>query len=424
MEKFSYTPAQKQALALLGGSALQVMLFGGSRSGKSFAICAALAVRAIRYPGSRQAVIRRYFKAAASSIGQDTLPKVLRLRFPELEYDYQRSGGCFVFPNGSEIRLIGLDDFDRSDKILGNEFFTIYFNECSELDYASVQTALTRLAQKLPGGVNRAYFDCNPPDKRHWTFRVFIEKTNPFDGQKLAHPEHYAALKLNPQDNAVNLPADYIENTLRELPLRQKERFLEGRFADASENALWSYETISRCRCDHAPELRRVVIGVDPAVTGNSASDLTGIVGAGIGGDGRYYVLADRSCRDTPVNWMRRVIGLYRELAADLVVGESNNGGDLIEALLKSLACDVNFRAVRATRGKIVRAEPVAALYERGLVSHVGSLVELEEELTGYTGSESASSPDRLDALVWALTELMRPSCRFIPAVKTTGLIR
>ena len=164
-EAFRYTEAQRTALAAAGSGVGHLLLYGGSRSGKSFALCCALVVRALKSPGSRHAVIRRYFNAVYASIGLDTLPKALRLRFPGVACSYRRSEGLFRFANGSEIWLIGLDDEARAEKILGQEFATIYFNECSELDYASVQTALTRLAQNAPNLVNRAFYDCNPPGR-------------------------------------------------------------------------------------------------------------------------------------------------------------------------------------------------------------------------------------------------------------------
>ena len=152
---FRYTPAQKRALAAASGAAANLLLYGGSRSGKTFALACALVVRALKSPGSRHAIIRRHYSAVHASIGLDTLPKVMKLRFPSVRYDYRRSEGIFRFANGSEIHLIGLDDELRAEKILGQEFSTLYFNECSELEYASVQMALTRLAQNSPGIVNK-----------------------------------------------------------------------------------------------------------------------------------------------------------------------------------------------------------------------------------------------------------------------------
>ena len=414
MADLQYTPAQKEALALLSGPAKNVMLFGGSRSGKTFVLCCALAVRALKAPGGRHAIIRRHFNGVKTAVGMDTFPKVMKLRFPQVKFVYNRSENVFTFPNGSEIWLAGLDDAQRADKILGKEFATVYFNECSELDYASVTTALTRLAQNVPGLRNKAFFDCNPPSKNHWTYRLFIEKTDPADRALLACPENYAAMRINPADNAANLPPGYIENTLAGLPVRQRIRFLEGRFSDECTGALWKQDELDEHRVVTVPELERIVIGVDPAVSSGDDSDLTGIVAAGRGIDGRIYVLDDRSCRASPLEWAKKVIFLYRELEADRVVGEINNGGDLIENLLREFDPDVSFRAVRATRGKSVRAEPVAALYEKGRVSHAGVFRDLEDELTGYVPSMTRKSPDRMDALVWAVSDLVRPQPRLV----------
>ena len=414
-DMFRYTEMQKRVLAAAGGSARNLMLYGGSRSGKSFALSCALVVRALKSPGSRHAVIRRHFNAVHASIGLDTLPKVLRLRFSGVACVYRRSEGLFRFANGSEIWLIGLDDELRAEKILGQEFSTIYFNECSELDYSSVQTALTRLAQNSPGLVNRAFYDCNPPGRGHWTYRVFIEKTDPATRRPLNAPENYLALQVNPGDNRENLPPGYIENTLANLPERQKERFLRGEWSDDTEGALWTIEMLARARETGAPEeLTRIVVGVDPAVTSHGGSDHTGIVAAGVDRAGVFHVLRDASCRKSPLEWAAEVVKLYHELDADIVVGEVNNGGDLIESLLRQLDFEVNFRAVRATRGKILRAEPVAALYARDLVRHAGEFPELEEQMLSYSPANSADSPDRLDALVWALSELARPVGGFI----------
>lgn len=409
MGGFRYSKAQLEALRVLNSGARFCLLYGGSRSGKTFLLCCALIVRALKGANSRHAVIRRHFNGVRSAVGGDTMPKALRCRFPGLKYEYSKSDSVFRFPNGSEIQLVGLDDAQRAEKILGREFATLYFNECSELDFGSVQTALTRLAQNVSGLENRAYFDCNPPGKSHWTYRMFVQKVNPAENTPLLFPEQYAMKCINPVDNAANLPAGYIEETLGTLSTRQRLRFLEGRWQDEVEGALWNSSMIDRCRVTAAPELRRVVIGVDPAVTAGSHSDLTGIVGAGAGFDGRFYILADRSCRLNPLEWGKEVIKLYRELRADQVIGEVNNGGDLIRTMLTELAPDLPFKAVSARRGKVLRAEPVAALYEKELVCHAGIFPELEEEMCSYSPLRSAKSPDRLDALVWAVAALSEP---------------
>lgn len=406
MSSFHYSKAQLEALAMLSSGARFCLLYGGSRSGKTFLFCCALIVRALKGANSRHAVIRRHFNGVKSAVGADTMPKALRCRFPGLKYEYSKSDSVFRFSNGSEIQLVGLDDAQRAEKILGREFATLYFNECSELDFGSVQTALTRLAQNVPDLENKAFFDCNPPGKSHWTYRMFVQKMNPAENTPLPMPEQYAMMRINPVDNAANLPEGYIEETLGTLSTRQRLRFLEGAWQDEVEGALWNSAMIDHCRVVSAPELRRVVIGVDPAVTANEHSDLTGIVAAGAGFDGKYYVLADRSCRRNPLEWGKEVVRAYRELQADKVIGEVNNGGDLIRTMLCELAPNLPFEAVSARRGKVLRAEPVAALYEKEMVRHVGIFPDLEEEMCSYSPLTSAKSPDRLDALVWAIAAL------------------
>ena len=147
-------------------------------------------------------------------------------------------------------------------------------------------------------------------------------------------------------------------------------------------------------------------MGVDPAVTSNAASDETGIVVAGIGYDGRFYVLADVSGRYTPEQWASRTVQAYRDHRADKVIAERNQGGDLVERNLRTVDRNLPVATVHAKRGKALRAEPVSSLYEQGRVSHVGSLAALEDQMTAWDPAGDAESPDRVDALVYALTEL------------------
>ena len=401
---FRKTAAQQQALKLLGGGSRYVLLFGGSRSGKTFILVYALLVRALRAPGSRHAILRLHANSVRQSVLMDTLPKVVRLAFPRLRLAESSRDQFVRLPNRSEIWFGGLDAGERADKILGKEFSTIYFNECSEIGYEAVNTALTRLAQKTALR-NKAYFDCNPSGKSHWSYKLFVEKLDPESNRPVTFPRQYASMLLNPAANAENLPAGYLEETLAGLSDRQRARFLEGVWLDDLAGALWSQRTIDRSRVAEAPELDRIIVGVDPAVPGNASSDTTGIVTVGRSRDNHFYVLSDASCRGRPLEWAAAVNAEYDRFRADRVVGEVNNGGELVETVLRQLNLNLSYRAVRATRGKIARAEPVAALYEQGRVHHVGRFPELEEEMTGFTPG-SPNSPDRLDALVWAVTVL------------------
>lgn len=150
----------------------------------------------------------------------------------------------------------------------------------------------------------------------------------------------------------------------------------------------------------------RIVIGVDPAITFTEDSDETGIIIAGKALTQEIYVLEDLSCQGSPTFWMQRIIEAYYLYKADRIVSETNQGGDLVETLLRSLDPYISFKAVHATRGKKARAEPIAALYEQGKIFHLKPFVKLEEQLCSYVPGKTKKSPDRMDALVWALTEL------------------
>ena len=177
---------------------------------------------------------------------------------------------------------------------------------------------------------------------------------------------------------------------------------------DDSAGALFRWAWIDTSRVAKAPDLRRVVVAVDPATTSHDESDETGIVVAGIGYDGRGYILADESGRYRPEEWARRVASAYTTHRADAVIAEGNQGGEMVASVLRSAGgAGMPVRIVHAKRGKATRAEPVAVLYEQGRVSHVGSLARLEDQLTTWDPATGRDSPDRLDALVYAVTELM-----------------
>ena len=175
--------------------------------------------------------------------------------------------------------------------------------------------------------------------------------------------------------------------------------------------ALWQLDSIDKTRIAAAPDMRRIVVAVDPSGTGGTDDDgdSIGIVIAGKGVDGRGYVLGDYTCKLSPDGWGRRAVTAYNTFGADRIVAERNYGGAMVEHVIRTVDKTVSYKEVVATRGKVVRAEPVAALYEQGRVSHVGTFAELEDQLClmGPDGFAGEGSPDRLDALVWALTELL-----------------
>ena len=163
---------------------------------------------------------------------------------------------------------------------------------------------------------------------------------------------------------------------------------------------------INNSRIINVPELERIVIGVDPAITANASSNETGIIVAGKCRRGQYYILNDVSLKGSPLEWASAVEREYKRWKADRVICEVNNGGSLVTDNLRNVNPNISCKSVTASRGKIARAEPIAALYEQGKVHHVGTFSKLEDQLCSYNPAMIQASPDRLDALVWALSEL------------------
>jgi predicted phage terminase large subunit-like protein len=420
LKSFSLTPRQSAAQAVLGGSAKHVMLFGGSRSGKTFLIVRAIVLRALAAKKSRHAILRFRFNHVKSAVIHDTFPKVMELCFPDIEYKLDKTDWFAELPNGSQIWFGGLDDKERTEKILGQEYATIFLNECSQIPWSSRNLAVTRLAQKVTYEANgeitelrqKLFYDCNPPSKAHWSYRVFVEKKDPENKGALSKPENFACFKINPADNLINLAEGYLE-TLGDLSSRLRKRFEHGDFADAVENALWTLEVIDRSRygSDELPALQRIVVAVDPSGADdedNTANDAIGIVVAALGSDGKGYLLEDLTIKAAPATWGKVATSAYERHRADLIVAEKNFGGAMVEHVVKTSNSRAAFKAVTASRGKVVRAEPISSLTETGKIRFVGNFPELEDELCSFTttGYRGDGSPNRADAFVWAFSEL------------------
>lgn len=412
---------QEAAQAVLAGPAKHIMLFGGSRSGKTFLLVRNVIFRALKAGNSRHVMLRFRFNAIKSSIVLDTFPKVMRIAFPGVNYTLSKSDWFAKFENGSEIWFAGLDDKDRTEKILGMEFATLYFNECSQIPWGSIGIAITRLAQKAVQAIRgrepsllkpRAYYDCNPPSKAHWSYKLFKEKRDPETREALTNAQDYDCFQINPADNADNLAADYLD-TLRHLSARHRRRFLDGEFADATPNALFPEEHIDRWRVidGSVPDMVRLIVGVDPSGSGdddNADNDAIGIVVGGLGTDGNAYLLEDCTIKAGPATWGKLATGAFERHRADVIVGETNYGGAMVNHVIQTARPRTPYKQVTATRGKAVRAEPFSALYEQGKIRHVGMFSELEDELVAFTtnGFAGDRSPNRADAWIWVLTEL------------------
>jgi phage terminase large subunit-like protein len=215
-------------------------------------------------------------------------------------------------------------------------------------------------------------------------------------------------------ENRANLPAKFFEQIITKYEgTRLGRQELNAEVLDDVPGALWTRDRIERSRIpkDQCPQLRRIVVAIDPAATSGEEADETGIIVAGKDDNGVGYVLADLSGRYPPTDWARLAIKAYRDYRADRLVAETNNGGEMVEHTLRVVDDNIAFTAVHASRGKVVRAEPAAALYEQDRMRHVGAFPELEDQMCAFTTDfdrqAAEYSPDRVDALVWALSDLL-----------------
>lgn len=417
-----HTQDQNKALNLLGSDARYIELRGGARSGKTVLIVEAILTRAVAARESRHLISRFRANSLNSIFGPTgTFFFVIKNAFADLQgrIKHHSQDGLYVLPGGSEIWYGGLDDPKRVDKLLGNEYATIYVNEASQVPYGSFTTVLTRLAQKAPRDDGqgylrqRCYVDDNPPPETHWLPVLFQRKLEPLTKRPVADPENYATMILNPEGNRENLDADYLKS-LAALPERQRKRFYEGKNGDAGEAALWTAELLDQQRIldsSKLPQFTRIVVAVDPSGADDiedAQADEIGIGVAALGTDGNAYILEDLTMKGSPAEWGTTATSAYERHEADCIVGESNYGGAMVRHVIQTAKPGVPYKEVTATRGKHIRAEPVSALYEQRKVWLVGRFPELEDEMVsmttaGYTGTKS---PNRLDWMVWAITEL------------------
>lgn len=418
MADFALTAKQQEAQELLNGPATHIMLAGGSRSGKTFQITRKIVQRALKSPGSRHAILRFRLGHVKQSVMMDTFPSVMSKCFQGIEYDLNRSDLMYAtLPGGSEIWFGGLDDKQRVEKILGNEYASIFLNECSQIAYDSRNMAVTRLAQKVMDRATgnplplKMYYDENPPDKGHWTYKMFKLHQDP-ESRQLLDANDFAFFQINPSDNQVNLSASYIK-TLESLPERLRKRFLYGEFRDSSPNALFRDDLLERWRNidDELPDMLRIVVAVDPSGADdndNVDNDEIGIVVCGLGIDGNGYVLEDLTCKGGPATWGKVATDAFQRWSADRIVAEVNYGGAMVKFVIRSTRPNTPFRPVTASRGKVVRAEPVSALVEAGKIRMAGYFRELEDELCAFTthGYTGENSPNRADAMVWGFSDL------------------
>lgn len=413
--EFKLEPKQEEAVDLAKGPAKHILYTGGGRAGKSFTICYIILSRALMMPDSKHGIFRDTLKSCRQTLFEGTMRDVIKRAYPGLweKCNVNKTDATITLPNGAVMMFFGLDSEERLDGILGHEFVTIWANECSKIDYAQITKLKSRLAQRvktITGKIARTkfFYDQNPTTERHWTFKLWREKVHPSSGLPLEDPENYAHLKMTPYDNLANIAEDYISEQRGDRV--NAKRFVEGDWLKEVDGALFNIEWIKRAPAtfDYT-KLARIVVAVDPAASSKEGSDETGVIVAGIDEDGHVYVLEDCSIRGTPEQWAKKAADAFDRWNADLIVAEKNQGGEMVELTLKTAGTALPIKLVHAARGKVLRAEPISALYAEGKVTHVQEFEKLEAQMEVFTidfNRTKSGSPDRLDALVWALWEL------------------
>lgn len=280
----------------------------------------------------------------------------------------------------------------------------------SEEDYDSLILSIRTI-----GIQNRVILVMNPSDEEHFIYQKYIKDTHRIeviDGVEVQISTHPQVCHIHTTylDNLEYLAPNFLAE-IEEMKSKNLKKYAHkviGRWKKKNdEDALWTDKLIEQLRVNSAPIFKRIVVAIDPAVTSKDTSDETGIIVVGLGFDDHVYVLEDASGIFTPTTWCTRAVVLYKKYKADRIVGEVNNGGDLIETVLRTIDKNVPYTGVHATRDKLTRAEPVAGVYEQGKAHHVGTHAELEYEQTTWAAKKGDKSPNRVDALVWAVAELL-----------------
>lgn len=394
------------------------LILAGRGWGKTRTAAELMAEKARRFPGARIALVASTVADTRDTMveGESGLLTCLRaseLRGGAIDAAWNRSLGELYLANGSKFKTYSSE---KPWKLRGPQFHFAWADEaCFWADaHKGTVTDTTwsnlTIATRLP---RRATW---PEDYRTQVVVAttprpvaLLRVTDPqMTAPGLMQRENVIITRGRTVDNLENLSETYKANVVAPLLGTQLGRQeLDAEILEDRENALWRRDWLDRDRLppDPRPDMVRIVIGVDPAVTSTEASDLTGIVVAGADRDGHGYVIADHTLRGTPMAAMQKVAWAYEAYEADRVVGEVNNGGDYIGTVLHTVNPDVPYRAVRASRGKETRAEPVSSLYEQRRVHHLGTFPQLEDEMCTWAPGDP-SSPDRVDALVWAFYDL------------------
>ena len=389
--------------------------FGKTRLGAEW-----LAAKAVRNDGVRCAIVARTYSDTRAVCVEGVSGILNILREYDALKDWNKSNGIITLKNNSIIQTFSAD---TPDSLRGPQFHFAWTDELAAWQYEDTW--------------NQLQFGLRLGDNPQTVITTTPRPTKLI--KDLIKRDTTIVTRGSTFDNAENLSQSaLLEMQMRYGGTRLGQQELYGAVLDDNPGALWNRANLeaTRIKPELVPNLVRVVVGVDPAVTSGEDSDSTGIVVAGMSSDGQYYVLADDTIKASPQVWAEKAISSFEQHKADRIIAEVNNGGDLVVHLLQQVKNTIPVKKVTASRGKAVRAEPIAALFEQGRAHLVGYYPELEDQLCEWEPGTNMSSPDRMDAMVWALTELSEgsnalaylaslavfcPSCK-TPLPKTTFL--
>ena len=372
--------------------------YGGRGSGKSWFFAAMVVERCLRTPGTRIVCVREVQKSLRESVKLLIEDIIEALGVSPL---FRSLSDRIETPGGGVILFQGMQEHTKESIKSLAEFDLAYVEEAQTMTAGSLEMLRPTIRKQYPDGTwSEIWFSWNPRSAK-----------DPVDAF-LRGPD--------PPPDAIVVKTGYLENPFFPEVLELEREYDEqhkrdryghvwlGDYEPQAIGALWNRLMFHEGRVDEAPALSRIVVAVDPAVSNTEASNEHGIVVAGMGSDGRGYVLDDVSIRGGPAQWAERVVATFDRFDADAVVVEINQGGDMVKHTLRTVRPGLRVVEVRATRGKHVRAEPIAALYATGKISHVGALPELEDQLCLITnaGFEGEGSCDRADALIWGVSAL------------------
>jgi len=332
---------------------------------------------------------------------------------PDERPKYEPSKRRLTWPNGAVASIFSSE---KPDRLRGPQFDLAWGDELGSW-YIPPATS----NDKDP--LDMLYFGLRLGNNPQAIFTTTPRPTKHIKG--LLKDKNCVVTKGSTYDNRANLADSFFEKIIEKYEgtrLGRQEIYAE--VLDDNPDAMFSMVDIDNNRIREISDrltLERVVVALDPAAKSLETSDDTGIVACAKGDDGHYYILEDNTCHETPSGWAKEAVKTYNRNSADRLVGETNNGGEMIEAVLRTESIDISYQSVTASRGKAIRAEPIAALYEQGKVHHVGAFAQLEDEMCSWSPLEDRYSPNRLDALVWGLSALSGVNNASIIQTNLTG---